>query len=73
MKLKFYQPPGDCLAAWTASRATGIFMMSGGYSQGKRNDHPPHSSIQDKHPYLQSSLKAPVCPLHFLQNPTRPS
>lgn len=34
MKLKVCQPPGDCLAAWIASRATGIFMMSGGYSQG---------------------------------------
>ena len=33
-KLKVYQPPGRRLAAWIASGATGVFMVSGAYSQG---------------------------------------
>ena len=40
MKLKVYQPPGDCLAPWIVSRATGIFMMSGGNSQGSGSVDP---------------------------------
>ena len=34
VKLKVYQPPAKRLAAWIASGATGIFMLSGAYSQG---------------------------------------
>ena len=34
VKLKVYQPPGKRLAAWIATGATGVFMMSGEYSLG---------------------------------------
>ena len=34
VKLKVYQPPAKRLAAWIAVGATGIFMLSGGYSLG---------------------------------------
>lgn len=34
VRLKVYQPPAKRLAAWLASGATGIFMLSGAYSQG---------------------------------------
>lgn len=34
VKLKVYQPPARRLTAWIATGATGVFMMSGGYSQG---------------------------------------
>ncbi len=34
VKFKVYQPPARRLTAWIATGATGVFMMSGGYSQG---------------------------------------
>ena len=34
VKLKVYRPPGKRLAAWIATGATGVFMMSGEYSLG---------------------------------------
>lgn len=34
VKLKVYRPPAKRLAAWIVSAGAGIFMVTGGYSQG---------------------------------------